>query len=316
MTAEHSTPRSGPRRTVALDDDAHPTDLLPRLAGPVAAPDLATAPTQAEVSREAVEARVLQACRGAQRVTRPGFKRPTEHRDRARTLVMPSGGRVSKRAARAARAAVAAPRRVGHAPFVALALVALFVARPAGDVRPLSAPIVADETPSRFEEIDRVLMLRGTDLPASERRAVARAIAEESDKAGYDPYLVLGLIDVESDFRRDAVSPVGAQGLMQIKPDTLAWLARKNGVNLPTAAIAKDPALSVRLGVRYLAQLHDQFHSVDLALMAYNIGPNKVAQLAQEHHGLDPYWGYVNNVHHERDSLQRALESALAVAQR
>ena len=219
------------------------------------------------------------------------------------------GGRVT------ARPPKPLPKRLGHAPFVLAGLVAVFAARSTGVQTPAPVAVAALAAPANIEAIDRVLLMRGTNLPEAERRAVARAIAEESDRAGYDPFLVLGLIDVESDFRRDALSPVGAHGLMQIMPDTLAYVARKAGVNLPPSVIAKDPALCVRLGVRYLKQLHDQFHSIDLALMAYNAGPNKIGALAQERHGLDPYWGYVNAVHRERETL-RAQETAIAVAQR
>jgi hypothetical protein len=221
---------------------------------------------------------------------------------------MPAGGRVTPRPA-------PRKRRLGAALFGPPALLLLLAARPADDVKLTPQLVVVENTPPHFAEIDRVLMIRRADLPSDERRAVARAIAEESDRAGYDPFLVLGLIDVESDFRRDALSPVGAHGLMQIRPETLAYVARRNGVALPPSLIAKDPALCVRLGVRYLKQLHDQLHSLDLALMAYNAGPNKILALAQDRHGLDPYWGYVNAVLRERETLH-AQESTVAFAQR
>jgi hypothetical protein len=291
----------------AIGDDENPTELLPRLAGPVALH--ARGPTQAEIPRTAFS-RTTQPnhCRGAQRTPRQA------RRDGARTMVIPvvpaRGGRVTK--GKAKRPVI--KRSLGHAPFILLGLALLFAARPAGH-SPAPAPMVTVAAPTHFAEVDRVLMMRGLDLPAGERQAVARAIAEECDRAGYDPFLILGLIDVESDFRRDATSPVGAYGLMQIRPDTLAWVARKSGVTLPATLIAKDPALCVRLGIRYLKQLHDQFHSLDLALMAYNAGPNKVAALSVERHGLDPYWGYVNSVHREGETL-RAQETAEAIAQR
>jgi soluble lytic murein transglycosylase len=307
MSAQHPSGRSGSRKApLPLGDDALPTELLPRLAGPIEAVTSFNpkAATQQEVPRSTVS--VVPACRGAQRI--PRMAKRLAGRDVLRTQVIPMGGRVT------ARPPKPLPKRLGHAPFVLAGLVAVFAAR-STDVQAPAPVVVAEAAPAHVEAIDRVLLMRGANLPEPERRAVARAIAEESDRAGYDPFLILGLIDVESDFRRDALSPVGAHGLMQIMPDTLAWVARKAGVNLPATVIAKDPALCVRLGVRYLKQLHDQFHSIDLALMAYNAGPNKIAALAQERHGLDPYWGYVNAVHRERETL-RAQETAIAVAQR
>jgi len=235
--------------------------------------------------------------------------------DETPTMVIPIGGRVLRRP----KPPPLKSRRSGLFLAVVGALTLGLLSRPAGDAPgPARLQLIGlgEVMPPRLAEIDRVLMARRADLTDGERQAVARAIVEESDHAGYDPFLVLGLIAVESDFRHEAVSSVGAYGLMQIRPDTLAWVARRNGVNLPPTLIARDPALCVRLGVRYLKQLHDQFHSMDMALMAYNAGPNKVAALAaQRNNALEPYFGYVKAVHREREAL-RAQETAVAVAQR
>ena len=52
-------------------------------------------------------------------------------------------------------------------------------------------------------------------------------IVRYADEYGLDPYFVCAMIDVESDFVEDAVSPDGAQGLMQIMPETSEWIAQK-----------------------------------------------------------------------------------------
>jgi hypothetical protein len=91
--------------------------------------------------------------------------------------------------------------------------------------------------------------------------------AEASRRTGVSAELLAAVAKVESSFRPDAVSPAGAQGLMQIMPAT----ARGLGVDDPF-----DPAQAVDGASRMLAGLIEQFGSVPLALAAYNAGPNAV----------------------------------------
>ena len=99
-----------------------------------------------------------------------------------------------------------------------------------------------------MELIDAVLAKRAPELGMTLRAQVSRAVAEEAQRAGYDPLLILAIIDVESEFDEDAVSSRGARGLMQIQPATLHWFAEKEGLRLSPEEIAADPALCVRLG--------------------------------------------------------------------
>jgi hypothetical protein len=84
---------------------------------------------------------------------------------------------------------------------------------------------------------------------------------------GVDPNLVRALIYVESSGNPKAVSPKGAQGLMQLMPAT----AEDMGVSNPL-----DPVQNIFGGTRYIGDLMDQFGRIDLALWAYNAGPQSV----------------------------------------
>jgi soluble lytic murein transglycosylase-like protein len=93
-----------------------------------------------------------------------------------------------------------------------------------------------------------------------------------------DPDLVNSVIRAESGFNVRAVSPKGAQGLMQLMPQTASQL----GVQNPF-----DPQANVEGGTRYLRELLERY-DFDLvkALAAYNAGPQRVEQYG----GVPPYY--------------------------
>ncbi len=163
---------------------------------------------------------------------------------------------------------------------------AAFVEPPAAPVATaVPALVAAPLEPADPDEvlIGATLTRKAPWLGLTLRRQLGAAIAEEARAAGYDPLLILALIDVESDFEEEAVSDKGARGLMQIKPSTLFFLARKQGLKLTRDEVAEDPALCVRLGIRYLKMLQDQFKGdLELALMAYNAGPGRIRQALRE----------------------------------
>jgi soluble lytic murein transglycosylase len=143
------------------------------------------------------------------------------------------------------------------------------------------------------------------DLGEPGPAGLAAAILEESAAAGLDPVLVLAMIEVESGWDPGAVSQRGARGLMQLRPATLASEAREGGLQ---AADPHDPEVNVRAGIRYLARMVRQFGDDDLALVAYNAGPTRLASYVQAVGEVpDHLLGYARRVRREERVLRRAL---------
>lgn len=150
----------------------------------------------------------------------------------------------------------------------------------------------------------RVIFQRADELSERDRELVGRVVCEEARRAGYDARWVLAVMEVESSFDAGAVSPVGARGLMQLMDPTAAYLAEREGLALNSRHVSKNLEWNVRLGVRYLADLHARFQDLDMALMAYNAGPTKVRELRLSG-GLTPYRVYPAKVRRAFDRFQK-----------
>jgi soluble lytic murein transglycosylase len=90
--------------------------------------------------------------------------------------------------------------------------------------------------------------------------------------------LVHAIIRQESGFDTDAMSTVGARGLMQLMPATAAGLARQKRADHRHDWLTSRPDHNVRLGRAYLRQLIDQFGDYALVAAAYNAGPSRVRE--------------------------------------
>ena len=112
-------------------------------------------------------------------------------------------------------------------------------------------------------------------------------IATAASRYGISEELIAAIIEAESEFNPRAVSRRGAQGLMQLMPETAATL----GVNDPF-----DPRANIDGGVRHLRALMDRFdNNLPLVLAAYNAGEVAVIK----HRGVPPYRetrGYVERI--------------------
>jgi soluble lytic murein transglycosylase-like protein len=106
----------------------------------------------------------------------------------------------------------------------------------------------------------------------------APQIEQAAGEAGIDAALVHAVITAESGYNPAAVSRTGAQGLMQLMPDTAKRYAVKD---------AFDPEQNIRGGTRYLRDLLDMFdNDLKLAVAAYNAGENAVIRHGRK---IPPY---------------------------
>lgn len=135
--------------------------------------------------------------------------------------------------------------------------------------------------------------------PAGMDADVRGLVSEAAKNFDVNPLLVDSVIQVESNYNPFAVSPKGAQGLMQLMPST----AQRFGVT-----DSFDPRQNIEAGVRYLKFLQDTFQDDRLAIAAYNAGEKAVAKYKD----VPPYpetVSYVAKVGKKYGQAQRAAMS-------
>lgn len=133
------------------------------------------------------------------------------------------------------------------------------------------------------------------NVPAPKAARLSRHILKLSRQYKFPPGLILSVIRVESGFQPWAVSSQGALGLMQIMPDTGAWLAQRYGMKWDGPVTLLDEEVNVTMGVRYLAYLRDKYGGdLQKILAAYNCGPGRVDENMAV--GRNVAMGYYNKV--------------------
>ncbi len=148
----------------------------------------------------------------------------------------------------------------------------------------------------RLSELERRQARREalSDLP------FAAQIETAADAGGIEPELLHAVVQAESAYNPQAVSPKGALGLAQLMPET----ARAYGVSN-----ALKPADNLRASARHLRDLLDHFGDIDLVLSAYNAGAGAVRKFR----GVPPYpetRAYVPKVSGRYEELKRRVAVA------
>ena len=95
--------------------------------------------------------------------------------------------------------------------------------------------------------------------------------------------VALGLARQESQFDNRARSSAGALGVMQLMPATAQRVARSLGQPYAQSKLTSDAAYNARLGSAYLADMQERFGALELALAAYNAGPNRVSRWLEDY---------------------------------
>ena len=124
-------------------------------------------------------------------------------------------------------------------------------------------------------------------------------VAETAKNYDVSPELVDSVIQVESNYNPYAISSKGAQGLMQLMPQTARRFGVKNSF---------DPKENIEAGVKYLKFLQDTFKDDRLAIAAYNAGEGAVAK----YNNVPPYKEtvqYVARVGRKLGQARRATEA-------
>ena len=114
-------------------------------------------------------------------------------------------------------------------------------------------------------------------------------IRQQAADKGIDPALIAAVIFEESKFR-DQTSHAGARGLMQITPDTAAFIARDSGGIAFTQADLATPQVNISYGAYYLRYLLRRYDGrVPLAVAAYNAGETNVNRWVEAAGGRDSF---------------------------
>lgn len=123
-------------------------------------------------------------------------------------------------------------------------------------------------------------------LPRAYPRLFEPEVISASEEFDVPPNLIWAVMKKESNFRPDAVSWAGAEGLMQVMPATARWLDDKYGLGVSGQDIA-DPACNIRLGTAYLASLLEIFGqgSIRAVIHAYNGGDGNFRKWRERYGG-------------------------------
>jgi soluble lytic murein transglycosylase len=105
----------------------------------------------------------------------------------------------------------------------------------------------------------------------------ANQVISNASMQQLEPALVFGLMRQESMLDKNAQSPVGARGLMQIMPETGQQIARKLNEPWQSASSLFDPDTNIKYGTFYYKQMLNRFNgNFAMAAAAYNAGPQRV----------------------------------------
>jgi len=148
-----------------------------------------------------------------------------------------------------------------------------------------------------IHKVAQHLREKQAELGGKDLHSVANAIWSESQYHDVDYRLVLAVIEVESSYRHDVISPDGSRGFMQLKPATARELAQEADLSFDGPLDLFDPRINIKIGVYFLSKLIDEFKTVRKALYAYNVGPYRAKRsIAKLPDDTDPHTDFTKRV--------------------
>lgn len=128
---------------------------------------------------------------------------------------------------------------------------------------------IKSRTISVYHLLNYIIFETGVLLPLPSREELYKKIESFSQRYNVDSELIKIVIEVESKYKKYAISRTGAVGLMQVMPNTFFEM----GFQKPF-----DIDQNLEAGIKYLSLQIKRFKRLDLALSAYNAGPTKVSR--------------------------------------
>lgn len=139
-----------------------------------------------------------------------------------------------------------------------------------------------------LEQIKAYIHSENANLDAEK---LAQAIINASRKYNYDPIFLLAIIKTESRFNPNAVGTSGEIGLMQIKPSTAEWIAKKKKFPWVNKAELYNPEYNIHLGALYFKYLKKSLNSkASDYIAAYNMGPANLRRLPADYNKAPAYF--------------------------
>jgi Transglycosylase SLT domain len=167
------------------------------------------------------------------------------------------------------------------------------------------------------EEFEAMIMASFTPKAQEALKPYLKSALNYSVDYQVDPFWILSIIMVESNFKLTATSPKNARGLMQIKPDTAQHLYQLMQKNLTEDEVSQNlyhPEENMDVGVFYLKKLLQNFRmNYRFATVAYNIGPSKLRNRLGENSLDVDNFSYLVKV---KDRYQMISQNFLAQARK
>lgn len=145
------------------------------------------------------------------------------------------------------------------------------------------AALKAEEESARIElAVLNVLDSHRMRVTPRVRHEIAGTILEAAGRYDLAPELILAVMFTESSFNPYAESAMGAVGLMQLMPATATQLAEELKMEWRGRQLLTDPESNILMGSFYLRKMLHRFDDLNVALAAYNVGPNRLRAIMTE----------------------------------